>query len=327
LVVAPPWRAWLCSALLILGLLASEHAVTLPLLIAIVGIATAPRARWRQHAIELVPLVVIVAAYGLAKLVYFVAVRPISFGYAVGLDVRVWLEHLGRYAIAAFNVATLLRPNDVSCRILGAGLVAMLLISALVARRRGGPWVLIGAGLAFFVVSLAPVFPIASHYKDHYVGLPLLGLGLAIVATCQLMTSRWRELTAGIAGALLVLDLATGHRAWKQKTDLHLVVDDGRRSADWVETLQMIAQRDGSERPVFVPQDPTTLMLFGMGRVQEYFPSLPARVALFVPGKLGNAAQGATVVETTADLPARRALPGWDTRWAFLRRLASSADY
>ena len=51
----PPWRVWLCTALQVVGLLASEHAVTIPVLLAIIAACAQPRAQWRRLACEIAP--------------------------------------------------------------------------------------------------------------------------------------------------------------------------------------------------------------------------------------------------------------------------------
>lgn len=323
LATPPPWRMWCCAGLQVICLLASEHAMTAPVLLAIVTLCTQPRPRWRRCAIDLVPALLVVAAYGVAKLVYFARVRRISSAYSVGLDVGVWLLHLGQYALACFNVTTLLRPGEATATIVGAGLVALLALAACLAVRRSGAWPLLAGGLAFFVVSLAPVFPLRTHYKDHYVGLAAFGMGLAVVAVCQLITRRWRGLAASIAAGVLLLDVATAGRAWRDNPIFRLVVGGSKNAAAWVGTLQQVALRDGNSLTVFVPRDPTTSTVFSMGEVQRYFPSLPGQVVVFNPGRLPAAAANGIVIHRAAALAPGRPLPGWEPRWAILRRIGT----
>jgi hypothetical protein len=134
----------------------------------------------------------------------------------MGFDVLVWLQHLGQYAIACFNVATLLEPTERAATFVGGGLVLLLAISIWQSWHRAGAWSLLAAGLGLSVVGLAPVFPLRTHYKDHYIALAALGMALALVAVCQLMTRRWREITVAIAVSVLLVDVVTRGNAWRQ---------------------------------------------------------------------------------------------------------------
>jgi hypothetical protein len=313
---------WLCTALQVVGLLASEHAVTVPVLLAVIVVCTQPRDRWRRLARDIVPSVLVVAAYGLAKIWYFVRVRPVYPGYRMGFDIVVWLQHLGQYAVACFNVATLLPGVEAVSAFVGGALVALLAISVWQALRRRGPWSLLAAGLAIFVVSLAPVFPLRTHYKDHYIALAALGLALALVAACQFVTRRWRGLTVSIAAAALLLDVASSGRAWRQNPTFALVTNGGDYAAAWVQAVIQAARTDGRGSAVLVPNNPVTASVFVLGQAQDYFPSLPSRVILVKPGTPAASSTPGVMVERAEDLPPDAPLPGWEPRWAALRWLA-----
>jgi hypothetical protein len=319
----PPRRIWICTLLQIVGVLASEHAATLPVLLLIVTVLSEPRQRWRRFALDLVPILCVVAIYTAAKLAYYLRPDPFDRGYHIGVASDAWLQELGRYATACFNLATLQHPSMDTCRMIGGLLVLLLSVGLIQSLRGARAWRLLALGLAMFVVGLAPVLPLHNHYYAHYVGLPAFGMGLSLVALCQLTTRYWSTAAALIAAAVLIFDVATDGRAWRDNDIFRLMVNGSEFAADWVETAQKVAYADGPTPPVFVPKDAVSTSVFAIGKTYTYFPGLPELVVVSKPARVPLAASDGIMIEKIATLPRLRQLPGWTPRLGFLRWMTS----
>lgn len=311
-----------CAFLQICGLLASEHATVGPVLCAI--LATVRREPWRRSAAGLAPASILVAAYLLAKVWYFVAIRPIPGPYAVTFDVRIWSKHLGQYLIACFNVLSLWPPPEAGYLPLGVGLLALLLVALWRSQRGAEAWRLLAGGILIFAVSLGPVLLLRNHYYDHYVCLPAFGMALAVLAACQLISKHGKRLALGLASVLLVIDVATAQRAWRQDSVFRLVINGSTSAALWVKKVQEAGRQGATE--VVVPRNAITNSVFAGGEFDTYFPAMP-RVRRYSGERPPAAGPAQAVVSLPPFAPSPplgldNPAPGWERRWDWLRRLA-----
>lgn len=318
------WRVTACTLLQMVALLFSEHAVAAPILLAIMA-SSVYREPWRQAARALAPSGVIVGAYLVGKLWYFTRVQPVWGAYALTLDVRTWLQHLGQYAVACVNALTLLNLRESTCLWIGASLVVLFLFAAWRSYRGGEPWSYMAAGIAVFVVSLAPVFPLRTHYKDHYVSVAALGMGLLVLGLCQLVSRYWRWLALALALVVVLLDAQTQGRAWRQNQIWQLVVNGSQTTAQWVGAVQHAAAQSAGSVEVLVPHDPMANWIFAIGQAETFFPSMPARVTSFDRQRPPQPREGQVVVRGPSGFRRGQPLPGWDARWDWLRRLAGGS--
>jgi len=319
-----PWRALLCALLQTMGLLASEHAVVGPALLVILSLAR--REPWRRIAAGVAPATLPVFLYMLAKVWYFASVRRPPAAYEVSLDIVSLLGQLGQYFSACFNILTLWPPGEPRYPALGGALALLLLISAWQAFRGLQAWRLLAAGIALFGTSLGPVLILKNHYYSFYICLGALGAALMVVGLCQVLSAHWRVLAVAAATALLVVDLATGERAWRQDKIVRLVVNGSNLAAGWVNATQQ-AVRAGN-RAVFVEADTATGNIFTIGQIHTYFPAMPERLVRFNPAKPprpwpGRAVLRGQQIDVAPSSPSHPA-PGWDPRWDWLRELAAA---
>lgn len=314
-------RAVVCTALQVLGLLASEHALIGPVLL--MTLAIARREPWRRSAPALAPVCVVVAAYLGAKLWYFTYVGPASGAYAVGFEPVRLAQQLGQYFAACFNVLTVRHFGESAFLNLAIGLVALLLFAAWRAVRGGSEWRLVAAGLVVFTASLGPVIVLRTHYFDHYVCLAAFGAALAVLGCCRAMTRHGNALAIALAAALFAYDLWTGERAWRHNQVFRLVLAHSEYSAGWVAAVQKATREGRQIEEVFVPRHPVTKDVFFVGMVHTYFPGLPPKTTLYEHSQRQAAGEGRAVLSGADRLPRNARQPGEDPRFDWLRRLAA----
>ncbi len=322
-VEAPRRRVAVCTILQILALLASEHAVVAPALLALIGWGARPDESWGRRWRLLAPLLIVVGAYAVLKVAYF-ASRPPVGAYAVNANPVRWLEAGGHYALGSINWFKGYRaeyPGQDS-RIAGAALLLVAIAAAWRATVVGGAWRLLTIGIGVFAIALLPVVALDHHFYDYFVGVAALGPALAVVAACQLISHRaWPSLALAAGLALVVYDAGTGQAAERSDRIFLLIERGARTSASWV---QGVADATGPEiRDVAVPRDSVTDSVFAVGHAERVFPHMPARVSLIPEGREAWRIPGRAVVfpdRRRDDVPE---LPCWDTQWAWIRALAS----
>jgi hypothetical protein len=318
-------RVVTCTILQVLGLLASEHAVAGPALLA--TLAAMRREPWRRAAADIAPSAVVVAVYLIAKLYYFLYLRTFAgqmtlWTYGLTPDVRIWVQHLGQYLVACFTPLTLWSPGEGACLALGAALAAVFALGTWRAYRSDGPWDLIAGGIALFAAALGPVLFQRARVGSPYVCVAALGAALAVVGGCGLAGRHGRALALAVALAMLLLDERTAERAWRQSDLFRLVTFGGDLAADWMATIPHGAGGPAADVEALVPADPTTTMLFKVGQVQTFFPGIPRRVTLYDPHNPPVPKAGQVVLDKPIVIDSPGAFPGAERRWNWLRRLA-----
>lgn len=318
------WRAVICFVLQALGLLASEHACVTPLLLGILALYSQPREPWRKVLRDLAPATLLVFAYLLVKAYYFYSGRLIVLeAYTPTFDAAGWVIRLGRYAVACFSGLTLLDLSQ--SRLFVVGMLTTLL--ALVAgwcTLRGSPrWRLLAIGSAVFLASLFPVLPLSHHVLDYFVGVAAIGAALSVLGICQLASRHWRWLVSAVALCFLVLDVGTSGSALRSNEFYRTVLGGSRASARWLERVRN-ASEGNNVTEVFVPRDDLTESLFlDFVSAPRLFYSRAPAVTLYEPDQIPSPAPGRVITKGAG--PLREPLPGWDTRWDWLRRLAAGS--
>lgn len=326
---ASRWRAVGCAVLQVLGLLASEHAVVAPVLLALVSVfrprREARRVIWRHLAAPSVA----VGVYLVLKIYYFAYVRAFAPGeaYRPGSDGAGWLVRLGRYAIASLNATALLPLGERAWTGVGALLIAVILFAVWRALRGEERWRLLALGGSLFVTALMPVLPLRDHYYDYYIGIAAAGAAIAIVGGCALVTPRWRDLSLALAGGIVLLEMVTGGRAARSAPGYRFYLSVAGASAQWVATVQRVGADQTQVAEVFVPRDPLTQVLFEVGQAQRLFATHPPRVALYDPAQAPMPAPSRLVLQGPLPPVAHNGqLPGWQPQWGWLRRAAGCRD-
>lgn len=313
-----------CTLLQAVGLLSSEHTVVIPALLAIVSVLGPARERPLRVARQIVGPTVLVAAYMAAK-VWYLAFSPALnrfSGYAVDGDVARWLSHLGRYTAACVNVLAVQQLSDRSWMLVGIAVVAITLASAWRTLSGDDRWQLLAVGSATLVICLLPVLPLRDHYYDYYVGTAALGMALALLGACRLITAAWAPLAASCVALLLVFDVVTGAAASRRNPVYVLVQGSAAGSAGWVRAVQRVVA--GGATDVVVPRNVLTVQVFEVGRSHELFPPSPQRLTLRESDAPSTTPGAVTFRATPPPVDLGDALPGWQPRLAPLRRLAGA---
>jgi len=321
-------RAIGCAILQVVGLLTGEHAVAIPVLLAIAAVF-GPRHEDRHRAMrDLTAPVLIVAGYVGAKLCYVAKYPPVvikGLSYMPTFDALGWVARLGHYATACFSAS--MWAKDFTGLGTGGFLVVGVIVIALTglagwqALRGRSQWRLLAFGSSAFVAGLLPVLPLRDHFADYYIGTAAMGSALAAIGVCQLAGDSWRRLAVALVAMLLVLDMCLGPWA-RVDPGVKLIVGMGKRSAEWIASVQA-ASRFGFSA-VLVPQGPVTRSTFGEARAQEFFPPTTS-VALYDPARPPEPAPGKVVLhKPVVEIQLGDPLPGWQQRWGWLRRYAGA---
>ncbi|MGH7787163.1 MAG: hypothetical protein ACRERC_09885 [Candidatus Binatia bacterium] len=307
-----------CTLLQAVALLASEHAVVGPLLLALLEWATPERRRWR----DLLGPAALVAAYLLAKAIYFATTGLPGGGYALSLDPRVWITSLGYYAAACLNLLTLNVASPQGWTRLGVAVLLIALATA-VAGLRAPRWRVAAAGWGVFIVALLPVLPLADHRYAYFIGLAGVGAWLAVVATLQQLGRVWRPLVLVLYAAVLITDWSTEEAAARDSI-FHLVVKGGRAAGLWYAAVDA-AGRDPSTQAIFVPRTPTTEIVFDRDQRARLFMQRAMPVVLYSQPELPPLPAGIAVVAFAPDeLPPGYAWPGSGGRWHWVFELLAA---
>lgn len=322
-IASPAWRVAVCTTLQVIGLLMGEHAVTAPIVLALVSWESPREEPWRRRALFLLPSCMIVAAYLAFKAWYVTAVLRTYFDYTPSYDPVVWLTNAGHYALGSINFIKLQRskqPGTVSL-LVGIGLV-LLLVAAVWRAQRGRPgWRLLAIGVGAFLTALLPVVVLPAHFFDYYVGIAALGVGLATVAACQLvLPRRWPSVALAIAAGVVLFDIVSGQRAARTDPFFVLATGGARVAADFVAAVA--AARAPGVVEVAVLSTPTTKYVFDSGHAEQVFPGMPPNVRVFQASDPPREEPGRAVVSFAPYLRPGDELPCWHRRWAWLRGVA-----
>jgi hypothetical protein len=315
---AGPLRAVGCAILQGIALLCSEHAVVVPLILGIIA-AFGPRRDSRAAiARDAAPAAFVVLAYVAAKAWYFAAVAAPSRGYTLHGDALEWLANVARFAAASLNVLTLAHLTRGQSIALGVLIVSGAVGAGTLTAYGRTRWRLAAVGLAIFVVSLLPVLPLTQHYYDYFVGVAALGLAIALVGLCDVISPSWGTgLAAALAVAVVATDVRTCDRAARSNQVLRDVVAGQRAAADLLMSVYMTRELAGSDAELGVGRSPITDYVFDAGRAHEVFFDPPVHISVVGGATRSPAGAGAELIPVLRADP--RLQPFWldpDLDWA-----------
>lgn len=272
-------RIAVCFVLQVLGLLAGEYAIILPILLLLASTLGPRRENPLLALRQLTPLMGIAAAYGIVRIALHWQV-DLSPAYAPQFAPWAWLASVGRYASATAGSLTLLQMTDLQNRLAGAGIVgAIALLTPLVLR--GASWPRLPLlGLTILVVGVAPVLPLTAHAYDYYVGIAALGMAVLLVGVADALAKRRGLAAMAVALLSVAVDLATCDRAAQANTTV-LEIRGGQAVAGaaaaglrWTEGLA------GPTREITIPRSPVTDSMIDGARAEVLFMANPRRLTV-----------------------------------------------
>jgi tetratricopeptide (TPR) repeat protein len=213
---------------------------------------------------------------------------PLTYAHYVKL--AVWPVGLAAQYYGAFDPADgLADPRVLPALLLLAGLVAVACYLVLRTRARA-----IGFGIAWFLVTLLPASQIVPHHEivaDHYLYLPVLGLGIALAGALATVAERASPTTARAAYGLLAIALVALGAAtvvrnddWRDEATLweatyHAVPESPRAAYNYGLVLTGRREHEQAARlyTEAIERDPTFTMAYfnlastyaGLGRTDE----------------------------------------------------------
>lgn len=278
------WRIPLTLLLFAAALLASEHAVSLPLTLTAASLLLAPQRDWGRTGRELAGFYLMGGGYVVAKLYYMrygladafsdpAARAYAEAGYHVSLEPLSILQHLGRYC--AFTVDLLYGrvESDPSALVVGV-LVALLAVGATVCvgsgRWSARPLRVAAFGLDVFIIGLAPVLVLPSHIYSYYVGIAAMGMALAIVGFAHALPRLSRLTPWAVVVLLLAVHVGSTATAVRGSEEFRFFRSFSDGAARWLYTLRLRAEVPNLDE-VVLPATGLTDTVFNVGRAHQLF--------------------------------------------------------
>lgn len=280
------WRVPLTLLLFGAALLASEHAVSLPLTLTAASLLLTPQRDWRRSARELAAFYAIGASYVAAKLYYLhyglagtfpnpAAQIYVASGYHVSLAPVSILLHLGRYCEFTVNLIYNHVPSDAWALALGVAMALAAIVATLCvlsARWTTRPLRAAAFGLDVFIIGLAPVLVLPAHLYSYYVGIAAMGMAVAIVGFGQALPRPWVSRLApwGVVALLLAVHVGSTAALVRQSDEFTFLRGFSENAARWLYTLRLRAEQPGIDE-VVLPSTGLTDMVFNVGEAHRLF--------------------------------------------------------
>jgi len=300
------WRFPLTFLLFCLALLASEHAVSLPLTLTAtsllltqrsgMGSQTTPaagpghrkeaarggaaRRTWR----ELAAFYLVGGSYVVAKLYYMryglagafpdpAARAYVEAGYHVSFEPVSILRHLGRYCTFTIDLLYDRAQSDTAALFLGVCVVlvaAGATVAVAMDWRKARPLRVAAFGLDVFIIGLAPVLVLPEHFYSYYVGIAAMGMALAIVGVTAALP-RVSRLAPWVAVALIMaVHMGSTAMSVRASTEFRFLRSFSESAARWLYTLRQHAD-DAGVAEVVVPESGLTDLVFNTGKAHQLF--------------------------------------------------------
>ena len=319
------WRVASTHVLFVLALLASEHAITLPIALTAGSVILETRPDWRRIVHEQAVLYVIVGLYVGAKLYYMHWILPVHFSpveytmiasnYAVDLDPRSLMRNLGFYFSHALPPLYEPAMGASTAVIIGSLLAGSCVVAGgiVVWRQARMPWRVAAYGLTLFVVTLAPVLVLPAHASSYYVGIAALGTALAFAGAARGVP--WAPTIASAAVVVVFVGMHVGSTAARVRNGAELKIYNGfsESTAGWLYTAATMTRGrgvlevvvpDGSIDPMAVVHDAHKVLLCAPYALRA---SKDMRSEAPTPGRL--------VLTHAAPLPVAH---GWRRDWSWI---------
>ena len=323
------WRVTLTFILFGIALLASEHAVSFPLVLALAAVLLQPHGRnWRRIVLEQAPFHIIAGAYVAAKLYYVRygldrafpqsgAVEYLQAGYRMSLDPLLMLDHLGTYVGFSVNVIYGLVKWH-SLTLLAGALVVVAAVIATVAvltgRWTARPLRVATFGLDMFVVALGQVLVLPAHVFSYYVGIAALGMALALVGFCHSLPRLSSIAPWVLVAVLLVVHVRFTATSVRDSEEFRFFHGFSQTAVRWLYTLSVYADNP-LVREVVVPIGDVTHAVFNVGLAHRLFLCAPYPVRTVENIDQIPSLPGRLIVRAPELLPSHH-----QRSWAWLRR-------
>jgi hypothetical protein len=322
------WRVPVTLALYVMGLLASEHAVSLPVALTLAALLLSPQGEWGRMARQQAAFYLIAAAYVVGKF-YYVHYRLadafptpeaqayVRAGYRVSLAPYSILGHLGRYAGFSIDFLYSAINSDPRALALGILLAAGAVIATacvLLGRWTARPLRVATFGIDLFIVALSPVLVLPAHLYSYYVGIAALGMAVAMVGFSQALPRLSGVATAAVVAVLLSVHIWSTAMVIRQDDEFRFFHDFSHGAARWLYTMALLNGRP-SIQEVVVPSNGLTDLVFDRGAAHQLLLCASFRVRTSAHIDQEQVAPGRVVLVEPA------LLPGSDgpNRWAWLR--------
>ena len=270
------WRVPVTLLLFVIALLASEHALSFPIVLTLASLLLAPRCDWRRMAREQASFYLIAVLYVGAKLVYMRYIMPYTSPfpgtrYSLSLDPRLLLAHIGLYLRYGIDALYAMQAEEFPT--LFAGIAATLIatvatLCAVFGRLTSRPLRIATFGLDLFIVTLGPVIVLQEHQYSYYVGISALGLALLLIGLTSALPRLSVVATCALATGLVLVHVFSTAAAVRQGFDFRLFDGGSESAAGWLYAMTMIRSQTANE--VVLPKNPVTEWLVG-GDAQKVF--------------------------------------------------------
>jgi hypothetical protein len=317
------WRVPLTFVLFVVALLASEHAVSLPLVLTLAAILLQPGRGWRRCVREQAAFYAIACGYVGLKLYFFHYLLSDTFprpavqayvlsGYGVSLEPLSILRHLGHYVGFAIDLAYAAVESDTWALAAGVLIVALAVVATgcVAAGRWTARSLRVAAfGLDLFIVALGPVLVLPRHMFSYYVGIAAAGMALALIGFAHAFRGARRVAPSLIVGATLAMHGFSTATVVRQSQEFQFFSNFSRSASRWLYTLAVEAPPHGVEE-VVVPLNQLTALVFGAAEAHKLFLCAPYRVTTAPAIDEVKPATGRLILRRPLPLP-RSDTAGW----------------
>lgn len=209
---ARPWLAPIAGLSVAAAVLSKESALLAPLAIGLFDRLVPANGEGRGALREVLVAGAIAAAAAIG--VYIVSPHVGGEAYAISWNPATWLANLGSYGAWLVMLTDPIRDrvSQTDPLLLVPGLTVMLAWAAAAAFERRARSRVVTAGLAWFVLLLAPVLLLTHHTHLYYLVLPWAGASLALAVLLARLAARL-DSRAGAAVVLVLLGAFTANEA------------------------------------------------------------------------------------------------------------------
>ncbi len=248
------------------ALLASEHAISLPIVLTLASTMLPDHVDWRRIVREQAGLYLIAGSYAASKLYYMYVVMPRTLSpgayayadliYGLKLDPLSALRNLGKYFSYTTSITYGPALGARSMVVIGVLVTTVAAASTLIVlRQRPAPaWLRNAAfGMSCFMVSLGPVLLLGTHAPSYYVGIAAFGIALAITSLARSLPKLPAAAPLVLASLFVVVHLTSTAARVRSGLDFRIFDEYSERSASWIYTLATLT-RETRPSEVVIPE-------------------------------------------------------------------------